>query len=111
MRNKLSALSFILAIFTVFSASPVAADVAAGKVIAENVCQTCHGMDGVATTPVAANLSGQQEMYMKIQLEHYRDGKRDDAQMSIIVQMLSDEDIANVAAYYSNIKVTVEMPQ
>lgn len=87
-----------------------AADIAAGKVTAENVCQTCHGMDGISIHPMGANLGGQQLMYMKAQLEAYRDGKRQHEQMSIIAKMLSDEDIANVIEWYSKIKVTLEMP-
>jgi cytochrome c553 len=31
--------------------------------------------------------------------------------MSMIVKQLKEEDITNVAAYYSSIKVTVEKPQ
>ncbi len=75
------------------------------------MCQTCHGVDGVATIPMAANLSGQQEGYLIAQLEAYRAGTRKHEQMSIIARMLSDEDIENVAAWYSNTKVTVEIPE
>lgn len=67
-------------------------------------------MDGIATIPVAANLSGQQEIYLLNQLKKFSSGKREDPQMSIIVKMLSDTDIENVAAYYSGIKISVEMP-
>ncbi len=59
---------------------------------------------------MAANLGGQQKGYMVIQLEAFRDGKRQHPQMSIIAQSLSDEDIENVAEWYSSIRVTVEMP-
>jgi len=111
MIAKLSVFTLVVAILLAIAPVSARADVAAGKHTAETVCQTCHGMDGIATSPVAANLSGQQEMYLKIQLEHYRSGVRQDAQMSIIAQMLSDEDIANVSAYYSSIKITVEMPE
>jgi len=104
----------ILAVFVALAAigsTPALADAAAGKIKVEAVCQTCHGMDGIATTPVAANLSGQQEIYIKIQLERFRSGMRKDPQMNIIAKMLSDEDIANVSAYYSGIKVSVKVPE
>jgi cytochrome c553 len=88
-----------------------AGDPAIGRATAEAVCQTCHGLDGQATLAMAAHLSGQQKEYLVIQLEAFRDGKRQHPQMSIIAQGLSDEDIDNVAEWYSSIRVTVEMPE
>ncbi len=112
MFRTIPVFSLALVVLAIFDASNVdAADPIKGKAKAKAVCQTCHGMDGIATTPVAANLSGQQEIYMRIQLERYRAGKREDPQMNIIAQMLSDEDIENVAAYYSGIRVTIEIPE
>ena len=73
-------------------------------------CRTCHGMDGQATTAMTPNLSGQQKDYLVIQMQAYRSGKRHHEQMSIIAGMLSDDDIENLADWYSGIKVTVEMP-
>lgn len=101
------------AAFLVFSALvPAAAgELAAGKAKVEAVCQTCHGLNGVATIPMAANLSGQQKMYLVAQLEAYRSGARQHQQMSIIAQMLSDEDIENVAEWYAAIKITIEAPE
>ena len=93
-------------------ANPAAAgDLAAGKARAKAVCQTCHGLNGLATIPMAANLAGQQKIYIIAQLEAYRAGKRKSEQMNIIAKMLKDEDIENVAEWYSSIKVTVELPE
>jgi cytochrome c553 len=93
------------------AAPAIMGDAAAGKAKAQAMRQTCHGMDGVATIPMAANLSGQQEDYLIAQLKAYRKGKRQHEQMSIIAGSLSDAEIANLAAWYSQIKVTVEMPE
>jgi len=87
------------------------ADLAAGKAKALAVCQTCHGMNGQATVPMVANLSGQQEDYLIAQLKDYRSGKRSHVHMSIIAQMLSDEDIENVAKWYSSIELTLKLPE
>lgn len=96
---------------TGFAASPaMAGDLKAGKAKAQGVCQTCHGLDGVATIPMAANLSGQQKEYLIAQLEAYRAGKRRHEQMNIVAKMLKDDDIENLAEWYSSIKVTIEMP-
>ena len=97
-------------IVVLVSQSP-SADVAAGKAKAEAACQTCHGINGKATIPTAANISGQQKGYLIAQLEAYRSGKRNHEQMGIIAKMLSDRDIENLAEWYSSIKVIIEMPR
>jgi len=89
----------------------IAGDLAAGKAKAEHVCQTCHGMNGKATTAMVANIGGQQKQYLIKQLTDYRAGRRQHEQMSIIAQMLSEEDIDNVTDWYSSIIATFEIPQ
>ncbi len=103
---------FLLLLFAagVPAGPALAGDLAAGKAKAEAVCQICHGLDGRAIVPMAANLSGQQKQYLVIQMQAYRSGKRRHEQMDIVAKMLSDADIENLAEWYSNIKVTVEMP-
>jgi cytochrome c553 len=102
----------ILAFALVLFSNPMSAsDIAAGKLKAEMVCQTCHGMDGKGTTAMVANIGGQQKQYLVKQLGDYRSGKRQHAQMSIIASMLKDEDIDNVTEWYSSIVVTFEMPE
>jgi cytochrome c553 len=88
----------------------VAGELTAGKAKVEAACQVCHGVDGKATVAMAANLSGQQKEYIIAQLEAYRSGQRNHAQMNIIAKILSDDDIENVAEWYSSIKITIEMP-
>ena len=68
-------------------------------------------MDGKATIPTAPNVSGQQKGYLIAQLKAYRSGKRRHEQMSIISKMLTDEDIENLAAWYSGIKITIQAPR
>lgn len=88
-----------------------ASELAAGKTKAETMCQTCHGMNGKATIPLAANLGGQQKGYLKLQLEAYRSGERRHEPMNIISKMLSDDDIDQLAEWYASIKVTFELPK
>lgn len=92
------------------SGGALGADLQAGREKAQAVCQTCHGLDGQSSIAGSPNLSGQNEDYIMIQLKAYRAGKRQHPQMSIIAQMLSDDDIDNVAKWYSSIKITVELP-
>lgn len=89
----------------------LAGDAAAARAKVRTLCQNCHGEDGVALLPGAANLSGQQKGYLQAQLRAYRSGSRRDAQMSIVAKSLTDTDIENFADWYSTIKVTVEMPK
>jgi cytochrome c553 len=88
----------------------VAADSVAGKQKA-SMCAVCHGIDGIAKQPDAANLAGESIIYLTRQLEAFRGGERKHEQMSIIAQGLSDEDMADLSAWYSSLKVTVTMPQ
>jgi len=85
------------------------ADAAAGKTKAQ-MCAVCHGLDGIAKVPDAANLAGESSIYLTRQLEAFRKGDRKHEQMSIIAQGLSDEDIADLADWYSGLRVTVTMP-
>ena len=89
----------------------LAGDLEAGKAKAEASCVVCHGLDGQATIPLAAHLSGQQKDYLVIQLRDYRSGKRQHDQMSIIAKPLTNEEIDNLAEWYSSIKVMVDMPE
>ncbi|PWC33525.1 cytochrome c [Azospirillum sp. TSO35-2] len=73
-------------------------------------CQTCHGLDGVAKIPQAANLAGQQELYLKKALSDYKSGARKNEMMSIIATSLSDQDIDDLSAYYSSIVIEVTPP-
>ena len=43
-------------------------------------------------------------------MKDYKSGKINHPQMSLIAQMLSDEDIENVSEWYSNIKISIELP-
>ena len=87
-----------------------AQDAKAGRDKADTACALCHGPTGIATMPSAPNLAGQPPIYTSEQLKNYRSGKRHHEVMSVIAKPLTDADIANLAAWYSSIKVTVEAP-
>lgn len=73
-------------------------------------CQACHGLDGLSKNPESPNLAGQIESYLTRSLEAYRSGERKNDAMNIVAKELSDEDIADVAAYYASIQVDVLPP-
>jgi cytochrome c553 len=85
-------------------------DARAGRRLAAGVCASCHGRDGIATLPEAPNLAGQNAAYVAQQLRLYRGGERQHEQMSIVAQGLSDQQIADLAAWYAAMEVTVTLP-
>jgi cytochrome c553 len=87
-----------------------AADAAAGRQKTA-MCQTCHGIDGVGKLPDVPHIAGENTEYLVSQLEAFRSGKRQHEQMSIIASGLSDEDVADLAAWYSSIQFTVTVPE
>jgi cytochrome c553 len=102
---------FVVAVAAGLTAATVvhAADPAAGREKAA-MCQTCHGIDGIARIPEAPTIAGESELYLEKQLEAFRSGEREDPMMSIIAQSLSDEDIDNLAAWYASIEITATIP-
>ena len=64
----------------------------------------------VDALPGEQNLAGQVETYLTRSLEAYRSGERKNESMNIVAKELSDEDIADVAAYYASIQVDVLPP-
>ena len=95
--------SIFLTLITIllFSASSaMAADVAAGKAKSA-LCAACHGATGHSINPLWPNLAGQKEMYLAKQIKAFRDGVRKDPMMAPMVAALSDDDIANLAAYFA----------
>lgn len=85
-------------------------DVAAGRSKADVACSLCHGHNGMASLPNAPNLAGQQSIYVSEQLRNYRSGKRQNEVMNMIAKQLTDSEIAQLAAWFSAVKVTVEAP-
>jgi cytochrome c553 len=109
MCARLSPFVFALILLAPESAG-AAGDAAAGKQKAQSMCAVCHGVDGIAKVPDAPHLAGESPIYLTRQLQAFRSGERQHEQMSIIAESLSDEDIADLATWYSSLKVSVTMP-
>ena len=83
-----------------------AGDAAAGKAKSA-VCAACHGANGISAAPIYPNLKGQKEPYLASSLKAYKSGQRKGGMSAIMApqaSMLSDTDIANLAAYYASLK-------
>ena len=71
------------------------------------MCQACHGIDGLSKVPDAPNIAGQTEPYLVAQLQAFKSGARKNDAMSVVAPSLSDQDIEDLAAYYSAIEISV----
>lgn len=94
---------------TAASAALAAGDAKAGRKKAQQ-CQACHGIDGVSKLPDAPNLAGQNEVYLVKALHDYRMGARKNEVMSVMAPTLSNQDVLDLAAWYSSIPVEVKLP-
>ena len=104
----LAALSFSLA--APVSAQEGASAAAAGSVDAGRAksatCAACHGVDGNSVTPDWPSLAGQHPSYIVRQLEAFKSGDRQNVTMMPFAQMLSEQDMLDVAAYFAAQKPT-----
>lgn len=100
--NKTMARLALLALASIatsaFAAEPI--NLEAAKKLAET-CQACHGADGNSTAVIYPRLAGQYPDYLARALEEYRGGERTNPIMAVYAQTLSDQDIRNLAAYFS----------
>ena len=66
-------------------------------------CVACHGADGIGKAPQYPNLAGQKAPYLEKQLKAFRSGERVDPNMAPLAKLLTDEDIAKLAAYFESL--------
>ena len=64
-------------------------------------CGACHGADGNSVNPAWPSLAGQHATYIVDQLSAFKTGSRSNVLMNAQVLSLSDQDMADVAAYFS----------
>lgn len=103
-------LSLRIIAFAVFSMLSLSAcgemilqgDLNRGKELS-GVCGMCHGTNGISTVPIYPNLAGQKEQYLILQLKAFRSGERVNMAMTSHALKLSDQDIADLSAYYAQL--------
>lgn len=94
-----------LAISAAASAWAEGGDAAAGKTKSAT-CAACHGADGNSTNPEWPKLAGQHEDYLFKQLMEFKNDVRVNASMSPMAKPLSEQDMKDLAAYYSSQTIT-----
>lgn len=100
MKNLLMVGALLVAAVGTQAADMVKGDPAAGEQKAVT-CSACHGADGNSMVPMFPKLAGLGEKYLLQQMQHIRSGLRPVAQMAGQVDNLSDQDLADIAAFYS----------
>lgn len=95
----------LLALLSVTSVSAVAAgDPVAGKEKSQ-ICASCHGADGNSVMGDWPKLAGQGAKYIETQLAAFKSGDRKNDLMAPMAANLSEQDMADLAAYFSSQKL------
>ncbi|OGA20680.1 MAG: hypothetical protein A3I01_03865 [Betaproteobacteria bacterium RIFCSPLOWO2_02_FULL_65_24] len=84
------------------AAADAARQAAAAGQAKASACAACHGAAGVSANPMWPSLAGQPRDYLVAAMRAYKSGTRKNAMMAGIAQGVSDEDAANLSAYYSS---------
>jgi len=111
LRNITRTLVFILGsalTITVQAAGVIEGDAVAGEGKAVT-CGACHGVDGNTAVPNFPKLAGLGEKYLLKQMKDIRDGRRPVAAMAGQVDNMTDQDLADIAAFYDAKERTSEM--
>ncbi len=102
--NKLFFGLMFTAVLSFNQSALAAGDASAGKSKAA-VCAACHGADGNSPSDAYPKLAGQGEAYLLKQLMNFKSGERQNAFMAPMVAPLSEQDMADLAAYFSSQKI------
>ncbi len=98
--------SIILTLLSINIAVAASGDADAGKVKAA-ACAACHGSNGIGSTDTYPNLAGQHSDYIVKQLKAFKAGDRKDPLMGSMAAPLSEQDMADVAAYFAGLPRSV----
>ena len=103
MFNKTLILSFLIVFASNSMAAPAEGDAAKGEKLSI-ICVDCHGEDGLGDEDFPA-LAGKDAEYLRVMLMSFKTGARVDEneEMAEIAPDLTDDDIANLAAFYSSL--------
>ena len=97
-----------------FAEVELTAQLKVGKEKVQTICSACHGLDGVAASGgnsvIKPNLTAQNKDYLIAKLKDYKSGKVNHPQMTLIAQMLTDDEIEYVSEWYSRIKIKIFDP-
>jgi cytochrome c553 len=79
------------------------ADAESAKATATSLCAGCHGPQGISAVDAYPNLAGQKKAYLASALKAYREKTRTNGMMNAMASSLKDQDIDDLAAYFSGL--------
>jgi cytochrome c553 len=104
-RFSLSLATALVCMGLAFANTAASADTITGSADAGGtkaaVCTACHGVNGNSSNPEWPNLAGQNAAYVREQLAMFKARKRINEIMYPIVAQMSEQDFADVAAYFA----------
>jgi len=107
-RRVFSLMTTSLAMVAVIAPMGISAAYAKGSVkegaIKARACQVCHGKGGKSVKEAYPILAGQHAAYLRKQLQAFRAGTRKDPIMNGMAVSLSDQDIEDIAAFFSRVE-------
>jgi cytochrome c553 len=98
-------ISFALSLCCISTLAVADGDAAAGE-SKSAACASCHGMNGISQAGIFPNLAGQKAEYLIAQLTAFKSGERKSANSAMMIPMaagLSDQDMRDLAAYFSGL--------
>jgi cytochrome c553 len=107
MKRALTLLSFGIALALTSAPLLAGGNMDNGKARSA-ACVACHGTDGNSVDPQYPRLAGQYNEYIQQALHEYKDGRRNNAIMKGFASQLSDQDIEDVAAYFSTMPTKLD---
>lgn len=108
MKKSFAALVTLLSVSTVYAAGMPKGDAAAGQALSAQ-CAACHGADGNSAAPTFPSLAGQNAKYIYKQLHDFKSGRRNNALMMPMVADKTDQQMADLAVYFSQQKGGVQL--
>ena len=97
--RAIATLALVLAANAAFAGGVMKGDAVAGEALVGS-CAACHGADGNSLAPTFPKLAGLGERYLLKQMKDIRDGRRPVALMAGQVDNMTDQQLADIAAFY-----------
>ena len=102
---------YLLVSLFAFLINPLVAEEIDVNSIVQNVCMACHASDGNSIVTANPKIAAQHESYLYKQLTNYKSGLRDNAVMSGIAAGLSDDEMRELAKYFSKQELKLSQAQ
>jgi cytochrome c553 len=103
-------LSLAAALLLAHGSAQAGGDIDAGKAKSAP-CAACHGTDGNSPTTAFPIIAGQHEDYLIRAMQDYKTGKRVNPIMTGFAAPLSDQDRADLAAFFASQKSGLYTPK